>query len=345
MKGKKEYIILAAIILGVVAYLLWRPTDRTTYELPRLPAIAKDKINKIEITTGDKTIHLARKDNAWQVGPQAFPADKEKIDRLLDTVSTLTLTALVSETQSSQRYDLSPEKRVHVKAWAGDDLFREFDVGKAADTFRHTFVKIADDDRIFHAQNNFRERFDTTIADLRDKQVMAFKTDDIESFKIVRGKKTTTFKKIKNEPQNSETGDSKTGDSETKDATGEKATEPEKSAPQWVADDGQTADVTKIGAYLTALADLECKQFLEKPDDIPENPAITIELAGTKSYSVVVYTPDAKEEDAPLWPATSSESPYPFLLADWKAKEIVKEPGDLLPDKAESDDKAEQKQP
>jgi len=152
MKGKKEYIILAVIIVAVGAYLVFRPTDRSTYQLPVLAEVAENEITKIEIIVSRKPTVINRKGDDWLVGPEEYPADPEKIERMLDTVADLTLTAMVSESKSDQRYDLTPEKRIQVKAWAGKDLKREFDVGKTADTFRHTFVKVTGDDRVFHAE-------------------------------------------------------------------------------------------------------------------------------------------------------------------------------------------------
>ncbi len=310
MKGKKEYIILAAIIVAVVAYLGLRQTDRSTYQLPALSRITKEKISKIEITGPEKTLVVSRKGDDWIIAPEGYPADSKKIDRMLDIVSELELTAMVSESKNDHRYDLTPEKRIQVKAWAGKDVKREFDIGKTADTFRHTFVKISGDDRVFHAENNFRDRFETTADALRDKTVLAFKSDDIGSFKITKDGKTTEFKKVEESPK------------------------PEKKSLQWITTDNKPADLNKIKSFLSSLSNLKCKSYLK--DRIKEDfkdPVISITLSGTKTYQLSVYAHEKKEEEEPLWPAQSSENNYPFLLADFKAKDIVKDPGDLMPDK------------
>ena len=41
MKMKKEYLILAAVIFGLSAYLFYRSADRTHYTLPKLPALPR----------------------------------------------------------------------------------------------------------------------------------------------------------------------------------------------------------------------------------------------------------------------------------------------------------------
>ena len=73
---------------------------------------------------------------------------------MLNVFESLALTALVSESKDYNRYDLNAEKRITVKAWQQETLKRNFDIGKAAPSFRHTFVKIGDESRVFHASAN-----------------------------------------------------------------------------------------------------------------------------------------------------------------------------------------------
>jgi len=321
MKGKKEYIILTAIIVSVVAYLVFRQTDRSTYQLPTLSKIPKKEITKIEITGPEKQIILNRKGDDWLIAPENYPADLEKIDRILDIVSELEFTAMVSESKNDLRYDLSPEKRIQVKAWVGKDVKRDLDVGKTADTFRHTFVKISGDDRVFHAENNFRDRFETTAEALRDKTVLAFKADEIGSFKITKDGKITEFKK-------------KEKVREEKEQTKNESPNPENNISQWITTDGQIADSNKIKSFLSTLSSLKCDSYLnDRTKGNLKDPVISITLSGTKEHQLSVYAHGKKGEDEPLWPALSSENNYPFLLADFKAKDIVKDPGDLMPDK------------
>ena len=49
MKIKKEYIILAAIILALALYLYFHEEQRTLYQLPVLPEVSAKDISKIEI--------------------------------------------------------------------------------------------------------------------------------------------------------------------------------------------------------------------------------------------------------------------------------------------------------
>ena len=169
MKIKKEYIILAIIIIALSVYLVMRRGDRTLYELPEIPEISQKEITRLQITKGKTVIDLNKKDNRWYIAPQEYPADDNKVKNMLDNIEKLTLTALVSESKNYNLYDLSGEDRINVKAWQGDSLKRDIDVGKTASSYRHTFVKMAGDDRVFHARGNFRNTFDFSVDDLRNK--------------------------------------------------------------------------------------------------------------------------------------------------------------------------------
>ena len=58
--------------------------------------------------------------------------------------------------------------------WIGKDLSRSFDMGKTAPTYQHTFIKLPDNPNVYHARGNFRNSFDLTIDDMRDKTALSF---------------------------------------------------------------------------------------------------------------------------------------------------------------------------
>ena len=175
MKIKKEYLILLLVIVALSAYLFMRKEDRSLYELPVLPEVSKKEISKIEILKGNTGMVLNKKDEKWYIAPQNYPADGNLVDGMLAELETLTVTTLVSESGDYQRYDLGDDKKITVKAWDGEKLLRNFEVGKAASSFRHTFVKLAEDNRVYHARNNFRNTFDKTVIICAIKPYSAFK--------------------------------------------------------------------------------------------------------------------------------------------------------------------------
>jgi hypothetical protein len=318
MKLKKEYIILALIIIGISVYLYMRKTDRTLYQIPDIPKVAKKDLTKLRIKKDDTSIVLNKKDNSWFIEPENYPADADKVGYMLDTIEDLTLTALVSESKNYNRYELNDETKINVQAWNNDDLKRNFDVGKTAASFRHTFVKLADDERVFHAEGNFRSKFDTTTDMLRDKRVLAFKPEEILEFQIAKDQQTVSFIKaqVSAGDESTETGQS----------------QPSASADlsdKWQTADGRSCNENIVKQLLNTLSNLRCEKYIDdrKKEDFT-SALFTLQLKGLQEYNLSVF-PKINQSDSD-YPAISSGNDYAFFLSDSQANRIMKDPSEIL---------------
>jgi hypothetical protein len=323
MKIKKEYLILFILIITLSLYLVLRRTDRKQYRLPDMSQVSTSEMSRVEISKSHETILLEKKEGLWTISPGGYPADAGKIKGILDTIGNLTLTTLISESKSYERYDLHKEKRIGLKAWAGDELKREFDVGKVAPSFSHTFVKLAGDERVYHARENFRGRFDKTVEDLRDKAVLRFGQEEIQKLDITKGKNSIAL--IRKSPP-VEVSTSQEGEARDK--------KPSRVESMWQTPEGKEADESKLRTLLATLSSLNCSGYLEgrKKGDFTD-PVYTIQLQGAKAYALSIFEKTEKEDKT--WPAVSSDNAYPFLLPDFQANRIMIPPEQLLrkPDK------------
>ncbi|MGD8226798.1 MAG: DUF4340 domain-containing protein [Desulfobacteraceae bacterium] len=318
MKIKKEYLVLSILIIALALYLLFQKADRSHYRLPNIPQVSTSEMTRVEISKPDGKILLEKKEGRWRISPEGYPVDTFKIKGILDTIGTLTLTTLISESKSYERYDLHKQKRISVKAWSGDELKREFDVGKVAPSFSHTFVKIARDERVYHARENFRNKFDQSVENLRDKAVLRFEEEEIRKLDIIRGKDSLslTRKTLPVEVTTSQEG-------ETQDK------EPPRMEPIWQTPEGKGVDEPKLKRLLATLSRLNCSAYIEgrKKGDFTD-PVYSIELQGTKTYSLFLFE-KAKKEDKTR-PAVSSDNAFPFLLPDFQSNRIMISPEELL---------------
>lgn len=305
MTIKKEYLILGVIIAALAVYLYQRSSDRTHYTLPTLPTLTAADITQVRISGGGKTQTLIRKDGRWVTDPQGFPVDPKRVNEMLETLAGLNLTALVAESKNYALYELDPDHTVTVKAWQGDQLKRDIDVGKAAPSFRHTFVKIAGDDRVFHATDNFRFRFESGLDELRDKTVLSFNRQDLQEIRIAKGTASVTLTRT---PPNTET---------------QPAGPPAPGA--WQGGDGRAANSAAVETLLGGLVDLQCQSFIDDRDKTGFGPPIySIALKGPKDQTLSIFASAAK--DAPTYPAVSSDSDYPFQLSADQAQVLMKDP-------------------
>ena len=314
MKLKKEYILLAIVIIVLSVYLIMRTSDRTQYDLPEIPKVAAGDISKLQITRDKVDVVITKQDDKWYIAPERWPADETKIKDMLKAIENLTLTALVSESRNYSLYDLDSEKKINVKAWSGESLKRDVELGKTASSFRHTFVKTAGDERVYHARGNFRDNFEVTKDHLRDKMVLSIDTAEIQQIKVTRDQQTLTLSKsqipVKIEGDQSE-----------------KKAEARGWFKEWRGDDadGRQVEEAVIKQILDGVANLRCEKFInDRQKSDFSSPSLRLQLTGAREYSLSIF-PKANEKDTE-YPAVSSGSDYPFLLSQSQVDRLMKNP-------------------
>jgi hypothetical protein len=313
MKIKKEFIILGVVIVALSVYLLQRGGDRTRYTLPVLPALAAADITKIEIARQDQTVTLTRRDGRWVIEPEGFAAAPKSVQDMLSALSGLSLTALVAESRNYALYELDDDHRIHVKAWQNDRLGRELDIGKVAPSFRHTFVRLAGDERVYHAQDNFRFYFAGGPEELRNKSVLAFQRAEITEVAITRADDQSIFRR--------EAG-------AAPDAAGGKPAGAEESPAIWKRSDGEAADSDRLSQLISELSDLQCERFLAAADRSGlGKPIYALTLKGPVEHTLEIFAPSG---EAKSHPAVSSQSDQAFVLAEDQAQRIIVDPKELI---------------
>ncbi|MEJ2283383.1 MAG: DUF4340 domain-containing protein, partial [Desulfobacterales bacterium] len=196
-----------------------------------------------------------------------------------------------------------------------ENLERDVDLGKTASSFRHTFVKMAGDERVYHARGNFRNNFDISVDDLRDKAVLTMNTAEIQQIRISKDQQSQTLSKT---PVPVSVEDSAT----------EKKPEATPASSQqsvWRAADGQPVDEAVVKQILSAVANLRCEKFInDRQKNDFTSPLFTLQLKGAQEYSLSIFAKTAENDTS--YPAVSSGSDYPFLLSAGQADKIMKDP-------------------
>lgn len=307
MKLKKEYLVLLLVIAALCAYLVTRSKDQTHFELPQLVEVESQKINRLEISKGDNTIELNKKDDQWTIGPKAYAADSIKVKNMVKAAADLKVTALVSESGNYERYDLTDDKKVRVRAYAGKETLRDFDIGRQAPTYQHTFIKLADNPKVYHARGTIDDTFNKTMDELRDETVLAYEKDDITMLTLSKGKQTLTLSKKevpveKQKPPGEDTSNEK------------KEEEQPKTEIQWK--DSKDKEILKadVDLLIDDFAKLKCDDYLEdNARDGLKDPLWTVALKSDKGeYTLSVF--EKENEESIEYPAISSGSPYAFIL-------------------------------
>ena len=321
MKVKKEYIILILVIVALIFYLTMQSTNDSEGELPQLAEVNNAEINRIVISKkSGETVTLEKKDEKWFVEPQDYPADSVKVKNMANAIADLTITALVSESGSYQRYGLGEDKRIKVEAFIGDKAVRTLNIGEAAPTHQHTFVLLKDDANVYHARGQLKRTFEHTIDDLRDKTVFDLSRERIGEIALRKGDRTVQLTKKEIAPEATE----------AKEEKSETAAPPPKPKTEWRNAEDQTADKTTIDRLLGSISRLNCDGYLE--DSAKEGlkePTWTITLRDDQGeHALSAYKPGNPEAES--IPATATTNPYPFVLNKGRVESLEKSIDKLL---------------
>lgn len=310
MKHKKEYIILLLVIGLITTYLAVRHKGQMHYALPLPKKIEKKDITKLAIRKDGSELTLTRENDTWRILPEKYPADGGLVDKMTDALGGITVTALVSESKNYPLYDLDEKHRLEIEAYGGDSLLRRIDIGKPASSYRHTFIKLDDDPRVYHAKGSLRTVFDRTADNLRDKTVLAIQ-EDITGMELRKGK--THLVLVKTPAPVPVTTDQEKGAAEA-------------APPAWRTDDGKPVNEKEVDELIRQLRNLKCDGFVEggKKEDL-KSPIYMVSLQGAKTYTLSLY----RKKDERL-PAVSSGSDYPFYISGAKADRIMKDPKAIL---------------
>jgi hypothetical protein len=300
MKMKKEYLILILVIAALAVYIYSRKDNRIQYEIPEVAEFTAENISGIVLTGDGKEIKIRKDKDKWLIGAENFPADKYKIEKMIDFLKKPELMTVVSESKDYLRYGLDEKKRITVKALSGEKGLRTVDIGNPAGVQNYTFIRIEDDLLVYHAREDLRDIFVLDVDEIRDKGVIAFKADEVESISFAGDAKEWTFTR-KTQPQ--EGGDKKKGE-----------------VYQWESTTGLKAEHGKIVAILDEINSIKCSKYVyDEKSEGEGSPLYVIRVTDKTEHTLTVYA--NKEED---YRAKSSDNPSSFYLYAWRIDNIKK---------------------
>ena len=310
---KKEYLILAVVILALSVYLVVKKDNLQNYTLPEPMKIEQGEINKILITRKNIPVELVRENEIWVVSDKKFTADMNKVTELLDVIRNLKVSGLISESTDTIRYELDEPQAIDVKVFKDKEPLLSFKIGKTAPSGNHTFIMLAGDTKIYQADKNFQTKFNTSVNTLRDKQVLTFKQAAIEQISLVKDGVT---KNLTMAPAPAPATAPATAPAPAT-ATDDKETD-----VSWKFEDGTTPDKEALTNLLSSLSFLKCERFsdsLSKEELEKLSPLCKITIKDTPPIVLNIF--DKKDGDSMV--ATSSMTPYPFVLESYKGKDIL----------------------
>jgi hypothetical protein len=193
----KGTAVLFLLFIGLGAYVYF--TEYRGQEERQKQAEAKKKalqiedkdITEISLIYPDRTISGVKKgEKQWQMtSPAGVEADSDEWQMLASDIPRIER----EDTAVQNAQDLAPfglkDPRVTVTAKTKDGKTIEILFGADNPRKTFTYAKLGNSNDVFLTASNWEKTFTKTTSDLRNKKVLDFETDDVDSVKVTDGSK------------------------------------------------------------------------------------------------------------------------------------------------------------
>jgi hypothetical protein len=186
----KTWKLLAVAIAALVLNLLPAGARFEAADLPTMTAVATDSVQRLEIAraTVDKIVLERGDDGAWSVvAPFVAPADEGILRQVLKLYRDgLPMDALVDE-GNLEEYGLDFQNGVVVELFTGAEVPAVSLVVGWDTRGGSSFVRMKDDEVVYHARVGGRQVYDRDAEDWRERMVMSVDAEDVIELSLERG--------------------------------------------------------------------------------------------------------------------------------------------------------------
>jgi hypothetical protein len=189
MRGFRSTLVLLAILIGLVAYIYFVESRKTTTPAgeeakQKVFSVAADTIVELSVkpASGEETV-LKKADGSWQiVQPVQAAADQAEVLGLTTNLATLEIQRVVDENAGDlKQYGLA-EPRVDVGFKAtGDRDFHHLLIGDKTATGGDLYARLQNQKNVFLVSAFLESTFNRSTFDLRDKAVLTFDRNKVDS--------------------------------------------------------------------------------------------------------------------------------------------------------------------
>ena len=193
MKTKQLLILLGIlVVLVAIVGLVENPFAKSEYakklEAASLlfPEFNKENVTKIEITASGETTTLAKENNQWLVASmENYPADAEGVEDVLDNVTELKTTGLVSSNPEKQGQFEVDSSGAEAKLFdAGGNVLAHLFLGKTTPGYLSSYVRAADSNNVYVGKGNLKATFDKGTRTWKDRTIFSFNKGDVTHLSI-----------------------------------------------------------------------------------------------------------------------------------------------------------------
>jgi hypothetical protein len=206
MRGMKSTLALLVVLIGVVAYIYFvdskQPVNDTPAKDKAFASVAADDVEEVQITSseGEKS-RLQKADGKWQlVEPVKVDADNTEASNIASSLAGIDIQRVVDENASNlKEYGLDPPRIEVGFRTKGKKDFQRIVLGEKTPTGGDLYAQLPGSKRVFLVNSFLESTFNKNTFALRDKKVLAFEREKVDSLELVSADKTLQFVKKANE--------------------------------------------------------------------------------------------------------------------------------------------------
>src|SRR5262245_20132235 len=189
MRGLKSLAVLTVALLGLGAYIyFFQPRNAPAAETrQKAVEIRKDEIDQLVIRSAAGDVSTVTKAGGrWQItSPVTAPADETLIARIVTLASELEIARVVDENPTDLRqYGLAPAQVEVTLKTSGAAGTQHLLLGAKAPIGSNVYAQLSSSPRVIVVASDVQDAADKSPFDLRDKAVLKFDRDKIESLEI-----------------------------------------------------------------------------------------------------------------------------------------------------------------
>lgn len=196
--GSTVAAAIVLVLLGGYIYVYeWgEPPSLIEEKEKAFQTIEPDRIEEIRITAaGGETSRATKTDAGWQlVEPEKAEGDASELSGIASSLGSLEMQRVVDENATDlARYGLNPP-RVEVAFRLKDEKeLRRLLLGEKTPTGSDLYAKRQGDNAVFLVSSFLDNTFNRTPFDLRDKSILEFDREKVDSVEIASGASTLQF--------------------------------------------------------------------------------------------------------------------------------------------------------
>lgn len=202
MRGLRSTIALVVILAGLGAYIYfvtWNiKSDDETKAEKVFASLQSDKIEALQVKSDKgQTTTLVKTDGTWKItGPEAATPDESEISALTSGLSAVERGRVIEENPTKlEDYGLAPPRIDVGFKLAGETNYRHLSIGEKTATGGDLFAKLETEKKVFLIPAYQETTFNKSLFDFREKTLLTFVHDKLDSIEVTSAGKTFTLSK------------------------------------------------------------------------------------------------------------------------------------------------------